>query len=115
MGCSVPPIELAGECMNSDPLLSHAATANNRMIFIDISDPHDIAEMSGISPLWFPGRGGLRIAFSPDGRYAVVTNNRSDSAVVFDLSDMESLTAALLQPTLHWDFPVGVAFRPLRP
>jgi len=92
-----------------------ADAANSQMIFVDISDPHDIAEMSGISPLSFLGSGGLRIAVSPDGRYAVLTNNMSDTAALFDLSDMEPPTATQVQPTKPWDFPVGVTFRPHSP
>ncbi len=85
--------------------------ANNEMAFVDISDPDTLEEMPGVSPLWFPGTGGLRTAISPDGQYAVTTNNLSNSAVIFDLSDMGEPTATLFTPVFGWDYPIGVAFR----
>ena len=91
-------------------LISDAA--NNELIFIDISDPGDINEMTDISPLWFPGTGGIRIGVSPDGQYAVLTNNVGHTAVIFDFSDMAAPTAMPLAPSMPWEWPFDVAFRP---
>ena len=81
----------------------------NTMIFLDISDPSDIQERSGVSPVAFSGAGSPRIAVSADGTYAVVTSHLSDLAVVFDLSDWDA--PAVAGDVETGSYPYGVAFR----
>jgi len=82
----------------------------NSMVFMDISNPDEMSEMTGISPMPFAGTGSPRIAVSPDGGSAVVTSHLSDWAIVFDLP--EDGTPLVNDPIETGDFPYGAVFRP---
>ena len=81
----------------------------NTMIFLDISDPSDIQERSGVAPVPFAGVGSARIAVSADGTCAVVSSHLSDLAVVFDLSDWDA--PAVVGDVATGSYPYGVAFQ----
>ena len=83
---------------------------SNTMLFLDISNPDDVVEAAGISPIPFPGTGCPRIAVSRDGSSAVVSSNIGDIAFVFDLSVPE--TPSVTDPILVGDYPYGVVFNP---
>jgi DNA-binding beta-propeller fold protein YncE len=80
----------------------------NKLLLLDISNPDTIAQRTQGSPLSFQGTGCPRIGLSPDGRYAVVPNNVTDSAVVVDLANLNAPAAA---DSFDLDvLPFGVAF-----
>ena len=83
---------------------------SNSMVFLDISNPSAIGEITAFSPLPFPGVGSPRIAVSPDGESAVVTSHLSNLAVVIDLSEEPP---RVIEPTVETGaYPWGVVFRP---
>ena len=91
-------------------LVNNAHGNVNSMLVVDISNPDDIAEVSGVSPIPFPGTGSPRVAVSPDGTTAVVASNLSDWAFVFDLDDLGGQPVG--DAIVVGDFPFGVTFAP---
>jgi DNA-binding beta-propeller fold protein YncE len=85
-------------------------TPSNRLLSFDISNPDVIVERTAVSPLAFRGTGSPRIALSPDGHYAVVPNNVTNGAVVFDLANPNAPAAG--DPIDVGVLPYGVVFRP---
>jgi len=97
-------------------LVGDPGGGSNKLLLFDIGAPDAIAELGAVSPLPFGGIGALRLAVSPDGRYAVTTNNLSDTATAFDVSDIGApAVAGPLVPVgdpLGDTWPFGVTFRP---
>ncbi len=79
----------------------------NTMLFIDISDPDDVYEITSVA---FQGQGSPRIAVSPEGDTAVVTSHLTNMAVVFDL--VEGGPPVANDAIMTGQYPWGVAFRP---
>jgi len=97
-------------------LVGDPGGGSNKLLLFDISNPDHIAELTAVSPLPFDGIGALRLAVSPDGHYAVTTNNQSDTATVFDVSNVDAptVTGGLipLGDPLTSTWPYGIVFRP---
>lgn len=87
---------------------------------VTVHDPDTLARRATLASKGFP----IRVAFTPDGRHALVTNARAGSLSVFDAADHRLVAAVPLRPDGADEgqsllgsgaMPIGVIADPARP